>query len=384
MGRPRNPDPKLKASIAACALRIVEHSGVASASLRSVATAAGVSANAPYHHFPAGIAEILGTVAMTGFERLREFIGRRTVNKSGVDHAFEVFERFVQFGVEHAELYRAMFHASLARPLAATTADQKGAATFQQLNLLKFLAYDDLVAPLARLREQGLLRGTDAHAASGLAFAALAHGLVGQFIDEGVLLPESSGEPWSPARQAMTAEVADSLLNGLMSSSAQQILPDTEPDDPAATMRPADDPSWRLYPETFLEFFPESNSLWIDLRQPLSLHVQGLLADRGLPASFVVLTANNPRGQSMSPEENIQLRDALRLRVREAGLMSVQVDGVSPDGRHREQGIAVALGREAAVQLAREFGQSAYFAYAGGAFSIVGALVETPDLRLPR
>lgn len=63
-------DGGLRATLVEAALDLLEH-GVGDVSLRAVARAAGVSAMAPYRHFP-DKAALLGAVAERGFALLRE------------------------------------------------------------------------------------------------------------------------------------------------------------------------------------------------------------------------------------------------------------------------------------------------------------------------
>jgi len=66
------------------------------------------------------------------------------------------------------------------------------------------------------------------------------------------------------------------------------------------------------------------------------------------------------------------------------GYDSVDVDCCSPDGSHCECSVAVTMPREEALDLAREMRQVAIFWFDGKLFWILGALVETDPLMLPR
>jgi hypothetical protein len=154
-------------------------------------------------------------------------------------------------------------------------------------------------------------------------------------------------------------------------------------------MRPDDDPSWPRYPETILEFYCRPDdaepAVRIDLRAPVPDEARDRLAELGLDGPFAVVTAAAPVGQPQADAFDRARQADLELAVRtEAHAFALRVDGVSPDGRHRERSVAVKLPRARAVALAREFGQSALFWYDGRDFWLAGALVEVDAERLPR
>jgi hypothetical protein len=53
------------------------------------------------------------------------------------------------------------------------------------------------------------------------------------------------------------------------------------------------------------------------------------------------------------------------------------------DRTHRESGVAVSMAKTDARPLASKFGQSAFFWFDGASMWIIGAVVESPDQRLP-
>lgn len=147
-------------------------------------------------------------------------------------------------------------------------------------------------------------------------------------------------------------------------------------------MRPAEDPSWGAYSRTILEFGCHP-PFRIDLRRPLARSDRERVEALGLGSSFVILTACNPRGRTVSPELNAAATSALLARLQSLELKTVPTDGVAVDGGHREAGFAVALPGGAARALAIELGQSAYFGYEQGVFFVFGALVDVEPIRLP-
>lgn len=124
---------------------------------------------------------------------------------------------YVQFGVQNPNLYRAMFNQRLAEPLQLVQDNniQPGHETFAALDAIKDEAYECLVEPLVILERDQRLRAK-AHEAPGLAIAALAHGLVGEFIDEGLRLEISADDSWTESCRQMMKEVTDMLLFGIV------------------------------------------------------------------------------------------------------------------------------------------------------------------------
>ena len=57
--------------------------------------------------------------------------------------------------------------------------------------------------------------------------------------------------------------------------------------------------------------------------------------------------------------------------------------GESPDRRHRERGVAVAMDGDDAIALARRFGQLAIYWFDGERFWLYGALEPRAAERLP-
>jgi hypothetical protein len=145
----------------------------------------------------------------------------------------------------------------------------------------------------------------------------------------------------------------------------------------------AQDPDWPLYPDTILTFVT-TPPLEIDLREPVSAVTLDELRRRGLGDPFAILTAYDPRGQDLPPGENQERKRALDRRLQVAGYHFVHVDCTSPDRKHCEASVAVAMPRAEAVKLAIELEQVAIFWFDGERFWILGAIVETDPIMLPR
>jgi AcrR family transcriptional regulator len=83
-------------------------------SLREVARRAGVSPHAPYNHF-SDKQELLGAVAVVGFERLRVGLLRAVAGNDAPEGLLALIGRtYVRLGLENPALYRLMFSSALA------------------------------------------------------------------------------------------------------------------------------------------------------------------------------------------------------------------------------------------------------------------------------
>ena len=143
------------------------------------------------------------------------------------------------------------------------------------------------------------------------------------------------------------------------------------------------DPDWPKYPETIL-IFSTQPPIEIDLRRiPSELSLSRLKA-AGLAESFAIMTAFDPRGHDLSPAENEERRRSLDRKLTALGYRFARVDCCSPDRSHCECSVAVAMRQEEAIALARELEQVAIFWFDGTRFWILGALVETDPMMLPR
>ncbi|HKR07608.1 MAG TPA: DUF3293 domain-containing protein [Gemmatimonadaceae bacterium] len=143
------------------------------------------------------------------------------------------------------------------------------------------------------------------------------------------------------------------------------------------------DPDWPRYPETVLTF-ATNPQLEIDLRRSLSESALSGLKRIGLRDPFAILTAFDPRGADLSPEENERRRRELDARLRRDGYKFVEVDACSPDRAHCECSVAVVMPQREAIDLAKELEQVAIFWFDGERFWILGAYVEADPLMLPR
>ncbi len=121
----------LRAALVEAGLAILAEVGdPAALSLREAARRAGVSAMAPYRHFPDKGA-LLGAVAGVGFERLAERLRTADTGAAGAVALVEQGRAYVAFAVAEPALFRLMFGAALAKGCAGRSAE--GDAAFHVL-----------------------------------------------------------------------------------------------------------------------------------------------------------------------------------------------------------------------------------------------------------
>jgi hypothetical protein len=143
------------------------------------------------------------------------------------------------------------------------------------------------------------------------------------------------------------------------------------------------DPDWPKYPETILSF-STTPPVEIDLRTIPSAAVIAALGAAGLGNPFAVVTAFDPRGENLPAAENEQRTRDLERRLAKNGHRFAGLDCCSPDRSHCECSFAVEMPQQEAIELARELEQVAIFWFDGQRFWIVGAMVKTDPLMLPR
>lgn len=215
----RPSGPELRELLVEEALAVVEARGADSLSATAVSLAVGASNAASYSHFPDGATELLAAVAARGFDQLAAALGGSSASQPAEERIRNLFHQYVQFGLEHPHLYRAMFSSRLAPKLAAVNVSGvqtlRGARTYEQLTVAKAITYEAFVRPIQDLgRASGAPPGLHGDAAK--AVATLAHGLVLEFIDEGLDLGTTAEESRMAERLATASRLIDMLLYGVL------------------------------------------------------------------------------------------------------------------------------------------------------------------------
>jgi hypothetical protein len=130
---------------------------------------------------------------------------------------------------------------------------------------------------------------------------------------------------------------------------------------------------WRTWLEAHLWIErPDGPGWWHISPQP-----EGVVGDWPLAAPVYLLTAYNPRGEDLPPEENERRLAELDSYLR-AGLMAaVRSVGASDDRSWMEPGFALLdLDEAEALAIARRFEQAAIYAWSAERLEVVGALDE--------
>jgi len=146
-------------------------------------------------------------------------------------------------------------------------------------------------------------------------------------------------------------------------------------------MRPGDDPGWAAYAETILRVHGPILAE-VDLARPLGAKERAVFHAAGLPGCFGLVTAENPRGRDLTPDENADRRARFESELARSGTHPVRVDGLSRDRRRVEIGVALPWPLADVRALARRWEQSAIYWFDGHAMWVVGALTVTDPWRL--
>jgi len=178
---------RLRGDLVEEALRQVEPLGLAGLSAREVARAVGVSHAAPTHYFPDKVS-LGAAVAIAGYERLYDHIIRAltgTRNRPS-EKLVTACTAYVEFALERPGLYRSMYAPELIERQNESTAKRgKGGEYFLELLEIKGRTFSLFVELVRDAQAAGAFRKGKADDLARLATAA-AHGLVRQFIDEGL------------------------------------------------------------------------------------------------------------------------------------------------------------------------------------------------------
>lgn len=132
---PPTPEPDLRTRVLAASVALIDEEGLGALSMREVARRAGVSHQAPYHHFPDRQA-ILAAVAQEGFALLAAGLEQAQVQRGSAGQRLEASGRaYVGFALAHRAHFRVMFRPELVDltgyPEAKAEADRAYAALEQ-------------------------------------------------------------------------------------------------------------------------------------------------------------------------------------------------------------------------------------------------------------
>ena len=198
--RPPAPEPAdLRQRILDTAEAVLEEAGVAALSMREVARRAGVTHQAPYHHF-ADRETILAELVTRGFDELTRRLARandRAAQDGRRTLVIESGAAYVGFALDHPGVFRIMFRPDVCDPTRFPEAMAAGDRAHGELGRLVRLMHDD--------------RYTEA-LASG--YWAQVHGLACLFVDG----PLGQHLPGTRERRAHAREVLALMADGVLAA----------------------------------------------------------------------------------------------------------------------------------------------------------------------
>jgi AcrR family transcriptional regulator len=149
------------------AVRVIDADGLAALSLHALATRAGVSSGAPYHHFESR-EQLLLAIADQGFELLTAEM-QRAADEAPGDAASRLYALglgYIRFALAHRGHFRVMFRPELQAGLAPSAAPGGGAFNMLEQAVLQCQA--DGLAPRGDPMPLVLVAWSCVHGASAL------------------------------------------------------------------------------------------------------------------------------------------------------------------------------------------------------------------------
>ncbi len=190
-----DPAPDLKRRILATGRALLEERGPAALSLREVARLAGVTHQAPYHHF-ANREAILAELVAQGFDELAQALAAANARFAAVGRRVGVVEAglaYVGFALAHPGLFRIMFRHDVCDPAHAPAVRAAGERAYAELRRMVQLAHGAPSDELAAL------------------YWAQVHGLASLLIDG----PLGAGPGSAPTRLALARAVLQRLADAV-------------------------------------------------------------------------------------------------------------------------------------------------------------------------
>lgn len=185
----------LKRALIDAAVGILRSDGVEALTLRAVARSAGVSANAPYRHFP-DRRSLVAAVAQEGFARLHAQMLAGIRSAEGRLGFKQVAVSYVRFALENPAEYRVMFG-----PEVAATGDLPE-LRHQARGVLEFVAFG-----IDALQKAGAVGPGDPSIMAAALWASL-HGLV-------MLSLDGQTQGVAPSLDALVEETTRIMMFGM-------------------------------------------------------------------------------------------------------------------------------------------------------------------------
>lgn len=179
----------LRRALLDAALQLTSERGIAGFTLREVARLAGVSHNAPYHHF-ADKAALVEVLAIENFETLEADLRRAYEEASGtaLDKLMAEGVAYVRFALQNPAAFRLMFRPELHQ-------HELGAVGMERENFVARAgedAYEVLLDGIRVAQQEGLIEGEQNVQLLALTMWSTVHGLA-------ILLLDSSIQKLFPA-----------------------------------------------------------------------------------------------------------------------------------------------------------------------------------------
>lgn len=166
--KPPVPEGDLRARVLAASVALITEEGLGALSMREVARRAGVSHQAPYHHFP-DRESILAAIAGEGFLHLAEALERALGTKAPAGERLRAGGRaYVDFARAHPAHFRVMFRPELVDLEAYPEGKAQADRAYQALEQLVAGVVEDGGWPAAEAQGLVLVAWSFVHGLSSL------------------------------------------------------------------------------------------------------------------------------------------------------------------------------------------------------------------------
>ena len=196
---PRASAQTLRDKVIKAAVDYIAESGPEGLSFRQIAADAGVSHQAPYHHF-GDRGAIFTEIAREGFQKFTEVMGAPPRRDEDINLAVRLCERYVNFAITNKGYFRVMFRADLCHMNESPETQKAADAAFDTL----LHAVEEILGDSASV---------DDIRVQATAMWAVAHGLATLLIDGP--LEQKIGKVSD--RRALVRAVAQRMIDGITS-----------------------------------------------------------------------------------------------------------------------------------------------------------------------
>ncbi|MBA2681746.1 MAG: TetR family transcriptional regulator [Ktedonobacteraceae bacterium] len=199
----------LRRALLDAAFQLVAERGVSDFTLREVARQAGVSHNAPYHHF-ADKAELVVALTIEGFQMLDQALRSAYEQTPGtpLERTLAISGAYLRFAIEHPAAFRLMFRPELRQ--SSHDAKECDAAVKNAADA----AFQILLDGISASQRAGLLRTEQSVEMLALALGSTMHGLTVLFLDS-ILIKEKPSFSIEEKEQTAT-QIMHMVAQGLV------------------------------------------------------------------------------------------------------------------------------------------------------------------------